>query len=965
MSITPKNNSLMYPKGSEWKKWDLHIHSPLSILNNQYPKLADGNPEWQPFIQKLETLDVAVIGVTDYFTIEGYKRILEFREKGRLNNICTILPNIEFRLKSVISSKKNGKCPRRLNFHVIFSDEVSVRDIEEHFLHDIRFYYEGNPQDRDDTRKLKISNIKELGTKLISQHKAFQNGRTPLEIGAMTTVVDHEDITEILSQDSRFRGKYVIVFSEELLSLIDWDGQDHHIRKGILQKSDMVFSSNPKTKEWCLGRKPYREGEEHFIKEFKTLKPCIHGSDAHRLEDVGHPCALRGQKGHVCVNDLNACELRHCWVKADPTFEGLKQLLYEPAERVTVQASDPTPIKSNYTIDKLSIGGAVINDELSIQGTRLELNPGLVAVAGSKGSGKTALVDLIANCYMDRCNTKDKNSFVRRIADQAPDIQTEIKFNNGNAFSKKLIDAVFFEESDITYIAQGELENYIGEESDFDTYVKNLVFENPQVKDSVKSFEFVGLIEKVSDLESKISTQSSLVEKLEKETDLKEERAITLKTKKLEAELRDVEKRIRELEKNQSKEKVTLVHKKQSLLAGLKTRRDKLIKLRNLLQDTINIIEEGFGGFNNNIIAINNVLQELGDSEEFSELSYEQQASLAKKLVEVKEEITKVVKKIETSQGELRTYERSVQEHAILLNRKQEIDSAIEALRYQATEIKHKKQLLESAITKRKEFFRELIQTILLQKGKYEEIITVFPNKKAQVLSDLDFAAQIKFDSERFLRAAGDVLDNRRVTVLADEISKSVFNKLLKYYVSVAAGNEHHVDNLVSETERLNEELKSKLKSSTAITVGDFYGFLYGNYMSVSPVVKYKKTSLSKLSLGQKATVLIKIYLAQGDKPIIIDSHDDHLDNEFIMEELVNAIREAKRYRQVILVSNNGNVVINSDAEQVVLASIDNGEISYISGAIEDPNIRDRALEVLEGGQEAFRKRQQKYRIGI
>lgn len=169
---------------------------------------------------------------------------------------------------------------------------------------------------------------------------------------------------------------------------------------------------------------------------------------------------------------------------------------------------------------------------------------------------------------------------------------------------------------------------------------------------------------------------------------------------------------------------------------------------------------------------------------------------------------------------------------------------------------------------------------------------------------------------------------------------------------------------MVSETERLSNELKSKLKSSTAITVGDFYAFLYGNYMSVTPIVRYKKTSLSKLSLGQKATVLIKIYLAQGDKPIIIDSHDDHLDNEFIMDELVSAIREAKRYRQIILVSNNGNVVINSDAEQVVLANIDNGEISYISGSIEEPSVRDRALEVLEGGAEAFKKRQQKYRMG-
>ncbi len=62
-----------FAKGSEWRKWDLHVHSPLSILNNQFPKLGNGEPDWDPFLQKLESLDVAIIAITDYFTIEGTK----------------------------------------------------------------------------------------------------------------------------------------------------------------------------------------------------------------------------------------------------------------------------------------------------------------------------------------------------------------------------------------------------------------------------------------------------------------------------------------------------------------------------------------------------------------------------------------------------------------------------------------------------------------------------------------------------------------------------------------------------------------------------------------------------------------------------------------------------------------------------------------------------------------------------
>lgn len=82
------------------------------------------------------------------------------------------------------------------------------------------------------------------------------------------------------------------------------------------------------------------------------------------------------------------------------------------------------------------------------------------------------------------------------------------------------------------------------------------------------------------------------------------------------------------------------------------------------------------------------------------------------------------------------------------------------------------------------------------------------------------------------------------------------------------------------------------------------------------------------------------------------------------MDELVVAVRKAKKYRQVIIVSNNGNMVVNSDAEQLIIASRDSaGRISYRSGSLENVDVREKALTVLEGGRGAFVKRQQKYRL--
>lgn len=952
-----------YPKGSEWRKWDLHIHSPLSILNNQYPKLSNGNPDWEAFLQKLESLDVAAIGITDYFSIEGYKELQKFKAQGRLQNIHAILPNIEFRLKTIIAGR-NGE-EKRLNLHVIFSDEVSAQDIEEHFLHDILFYYQGNPQERSESRKLKLSNLEILGNELMTQHENFRQMRiSPLELGAMQAVVDHEDILKRL-EDSRFKGKYLVILAAEGWDQISWDSQAHLTRKALLQTSDMVFSSNPQTHKWCLGRNPYMEGVENFIKEFKTLKPCAHGSDAHRVEDIGRPCAKRGDRTHNCDTDSSACELRYCWIKADPTFEGLKQLLYEPEERVAIQKNNPSPVISNYTIARLRIGGAVVNDELSLTDTDFELNPFLVAVVGGKGAGKTALVDLVANCYMDREATDDKNSFVKRIAEYEPEITTSLFLRDGGEFTKKVNENRFYDEGQIIYIAQGELEKYIGEKSDLPQRIRNLIFDSPQIKNSTLSFNFDEAIVATEELEKRLSAKNQVIESLETKTCLENSQSIEQEKTRADADLKDIEKRIKELEKIQDKADTEAAKQRQEKLGTLKSRHEDLIALKDTIEKAVGFLNEQLNEFNKLVEMANELMKKLKiEEDKFSELSYSPKAKFEKILSSVKTQIKQIVSEIENEQKELEKLKRGVKEHAKLLERRRELQTALKASEKKTKQLEEDKKTLEEAEAERKKLVKELLESVVAQKRQYEEIIKTFSDKKAEVLSDIDFVAEVRFEDEAFLEKAENILDNRKIEVMGDNKNPPAFDTLIKLAYAVADGNELKINNLVEETERCNKEFKAKIKNDP-VTAGDFYDLLYGNYMRVMPVVKYKKTYLEKLSLGQKATVLIKIYLAHGDKPIIIDSHDDHLDNEFIMDELVKAVRQAKNFRQVILVSNNGNVVINSDAEQIMIANRDDGKITYNAGSIENPAIRDRALKVLEGGSEAFRKRQQKYRINV
>ncbi len=129
---TPKTalseSEYLLSRGSEWNKWDLHIHSPLSALANEYPHKSDGSPDWDAYIAALEALpDIPVLGITDYFSIEGYRKVLDYKRAGRLPKIKLILPNIEFRIDKLIATSKGE---RRLNYHVIFSDQVTPDQID-------------------------------------------------------------------------------------------------------------------------------------------------------------------------------------------------------------------------------------------------------------------------------------------------------------------------------------------------------------------------------------------------------------------------------------------------------------------------------------------------------------------------------------------------------------------------------------------------------------------------------------------------------------------------------------------------------------------------------------------------------------------------------------------------------------------------------------------------------------------
>src|SRR6266567_6235418 len=128
------------PRGSIWRKWDLQVHTPESLVHEYV-----GTDPWATFIQELEQLprEFKVIGINDYIFLDGYKRVIAEKAKGRLANIDLFLPVIELRLDKFGGSQGHLT---RVNYHIIFSDELSPDLIEQQFLNALPSKYVLTPQ---------------------------------------------------------------------------------------------------------------------------------------------------------------------------------------------------------------------------------------------------------------------------------------------------------------------------------------------------------------------------------------------------------------------------------------------------------------------------------------------------------------------------------------------------------------------------------------------------------------------------------------------------------------------------------------------------------------------------------------------------------------------------------------------------------------------------------------------------
>ena len=425
--------------GSMWRKWDLHVHTPSSILNNQF------GDNWDNYIYNLfkKAIDekICVIGITDYFSIDGYKKVLSYlNNDAKLNELfksevevnskyielikrILIVPNIELRIDKTVEvypERKNSK----IQLHVLFSNDVLPIEIEEDFLHQLKFF------DGSSEKSLTERNIEQYGEQLKTKN-GIGGDDSSKKIGYNNISVDEQQVYELINNS--FKNKSLIIGVEEDVTLINWSDQCGGIRRTIYKLCDAFFTSNSKSIKWF--------SSEAAIETIDEKKACLWGSDAHEFPKLFKP-------------DLD----RYCWLKCDVTFEGLKEAIYTINERVYI-GEMPKELKefkkrASYSLKEIDI---TKKDNSNSSKTwfdfdkPLVLNPFMISIIGNKGSGKSALADIIA--YLSNSHKIESASFLNRHrflstnTKYGNDYAARLSFyGNGSVIEKPFLDNTYKEE---------------------------------------------------------------------------------------------------------------------------------------------------------------------------------------------------------------------------------------------------------------------------------------------------------------------------------------------------------------------------------------------------------------------------------------------------------------------------------------------------------------------------------------
>ena len=983
-------------KGSEWRKWNFHVHTKGTNKNDQFTS-SSIEDFFYIFFKSAFDNKVEAIGITDYFSIDRYLEAVDYvseienKENATGEKLFTdeevafikgifLFPNVELRM---LPATDRG---RLINIHCLFNPEY-VPHLENDFFGHI---------ENQDGKKMNRHGLTDYGKELDS---SLTTDEQRYKKGIDSFVIDLKTLKSVLNKNKNFRDNCILVVSnsnndgasavQKHYDLFEnEEGSLDGLRSSIYKISHAIFSTNIKDINYFLGKRLegtdgyneaiHKQEVSDVIRQRGSLKSCLVGCDSHKESTLFS---------------------KFTWVKADLTFEGLRQICFEPEQRVKIQTDKPDFKEDKVVIDQVKFHSPnnVFTPEV------IQLNQNLNVIIGGKSSGKSILLYSIAKTLLP-----DNSILLNENREEKYDLTSLDPDFNFEITSRAGISQKMFREDgensiipDIKYIPQNYLvklaepevnkkgrplnklvRDLINEDDDsktkYDNFIRNVKQYDKEREDLIdKYFE---LIDDTESLENELKTKSNkevLETNIASNTKKVEElnKAAGLTTEQLEEYKKIQERQLisdqkytdfksdfesaKTILKELDKVAEDLISSKNTLLSSLKLSsiksyyEDKLSAV-DLLKDTISALRKELKIETN----------EEGEKYFAEENPFKTEQNIIESEATAIDLAIKPFQQNEEIQKQITVLNLSITNDKKLLS---EIDSL-------GKQIIDKKALVQSTHEDISKIYEE----------SYNEYVNIIAELKDRTLDlekdGLKIEGIPQFNFPKLYKNIYEISDGR--TASYNHYPQILDNKKKATTECEFSSVKEGILNVFSDIMNNSYALLPKINKKHAIkALLDDYYFDYWK-------ITYKNDKLGEMSTGKASFVILMLIigLSKSKSPILIDQPEDNLDNRSITRDLVYYLKNKKLERQIIVVTHNANIVVNSDAENVIVANQkgqNNSESSsefqfdYINGAIENTSpidesetdllksmgIREHVAEIVEGGKEAFILRERKYRF--
>lgn len=888
-------------KGSIWRKWDLHIHTNAS----------DGKASPEEIIQKAKEKGLAVIAITDHHTV---KSIDEAKKFGKENGI-TVISGIEFKTNT-------GK--KAVHVIGLFPDRYNGFELDGKYLYE-SILCKLNLKDDDLKQKGKEKNSD------FSDEEAFKEGLllASVEIKVVCDLIHEYGGIVVIHNGTKVNG-----LDKEVNHMDNSNGINIYECLGSLKKEIMnnyVDICEIRNKD---------DSAEFYFKEFE--KPSIKASDAHKLKEVGR---------------------KFTWIKADTTFEGLKQILYEPASRVCLEEFAPQEKTGYHVISEVEIKHEDFGNQ------SIPLNPNLNTIIGGRSSGKSILLGCIAKKLNSERKVKENNDNYNRYIDKLLS-SVKITWKDGE-------DGEDGNKRNVDYFPQSYINKLSADSDGLKQILENIIENDAEKKELLQNNKSFNANNK-----TKIINEITKYFELMRNTkELKKQVQNTGDKSGIEKEIDKLLKKLDELKSNLN-ERLSDEEEKEYL-----KKKEEIIKLERLISDAEDQIKKfdnlkEWSYFKDYDSLVNDFNDKL--KTELSEIIDRNKENFIKALTEDFDKLLGSLKKEKEKNNEklncIKSSELYKKGNAFYFKNKeiQKTDNQLEVEKNKLNEITQ----LQKEVNQKKDELDRIKNSIISNNIEFFSHLENCINQLCIKKDTIKITANIYFNDQEFRSIIGNSFDKR--------IGKT--KELLEYEYEYGNQKNHHkfLGSLFNKI--INNEICEKSESEQQTLINDIYS---ESYFELRYDVFYQGDNISLMSEGKKAYIILRLLLDfdENEWPILIDQPEDDLDNRDIYNNLVKYLAEKKKKRQIILVTHNPNIVVGADAEEVIVAN-QNSEINiseneiqntnqsgikfeYLSGSLESTKqssekypvlirqgIKEHVCEILEGGYEAFVKRENRYGFG-